>query len=133
MLSFFQVSVKKLHRRLGRIVYHPTQEFHQYIYLSIYRTVYIAIYRYRILAGQPSLGKLGGREVKMSVLVNRKVVDSNPDCVVCGHCFTDTRKALRMLFITGRKNFICYCLLWQNHSIGFAITNMYFTCQLVFY
>ena len=52
--------------KLKLIVYHPTQEFHQPI--SISRNPLL----YRILAGQSSSGKLGGREVKTSALVIRK-------------------------------------------------------------
>ena len=51
--------------KIKSIVYHPAQEFHQPI-------KYHGTRCYRILAGQSSLGKLGGRVVKTSALVSRK-------------------------------------------------------------
>ena len=73
---------------------------------------------YGILAGQSSLGKLGGREVKTSALVSSEVVGSNPARITC-EVFPQTlgkhwtysaihtsvyRTKLNQLFITRRKN-----------------------------
>ena len=78
--------------QIKSIAYHPTQEF---INLDISRNHQL----YRILAGQSSSGKLGGREVCTS---KQEAVGSNPARVACEVVFRQSESTEYAVLYTCR-------------------------------